>query len=80
MPDCESETKIPSGLLQPISIYGKPFTKLILDYLGRLPRANKKMYILVSPDNMTRFALRRQQRRQIRKTQLRSLMRDIIPH
>lgn len=53
----KAERQKPTSLLKPICICGKPFTKLTLDYLGPLPRANKEIYILVESDNTTRFAL-----------------------
>ncbi|KAI5738984.1 hypothetical protein M8J77_013467 [Diaphorina citri] len=44
------------GLLHPVPIPSKPFTTVVIDYLGPLHKSNGKEYIIVGTDPTTKFA------------------------
>lgn len=64
--------------LQPILIWSKPFTKLTLDYLGHLPKYNKKLYILVA-DLHALLLLRLLRKRMGKQYYGQIILEDILP-
>ncbi|KAL1463821.1 hypothetical protein WDU94_015530 [Cyamophila willieti] len=46
----------PKGLLHPVPIPSKPFTTVVIDYLGPLHKSSSKEYIIVATDPTTKFA------------------------
>lgn len=71
------ETKL-AGLLQPIVPPIQPFKKLTIDYLGLLPRSNRKAYILVARDTTTRFAIVKAMDKANVQTTTKYILKDIL--
>lgn len=54
------------------------FAKLILDYLGPLPKSNKKLFILVATDNTRRFGIAKATGKVDAHTRAKVILDDII--
>lgn len=76
----KSDKRKPAGLMQPISPPSTiPFSKIQIDYLGPLPRSNKKQYIIVATDVTTRYAVTKATEKADAKTTVKFILETILP-